>query len=284
MIKLILHPAIYLKLKSLHVAAIFTPNYLNWKSKESHHLLMNNILLDNGVAKTTQPGRFAEIDSWLAQNLHESCVSIHDIAVSSGITSLELKQKLESDGYKVNLSISDKFMSLRYFKRNFITYYYDIDGNFVLGNIFGIVAQRNCNKFFFITRLLSKVMSKNAKKCFDNSLPELLLLHPEVCSSIDQKEVTFINYDIFKTSIYNEFDVVRAMNILNPIYFDVNEIKRAVRLIFSSLKEGGVLIVGRTHLEDKKNHVSVYEKKDGLFKHIKSFNGGSEVSKNIELI
>jgi len=282
MIKLFLPPAVYLKLKSLPIAAIFTPNYLNWNSEESHHSLMNNILLNNGVAKTTQPGRFTEIDSWLAQNFHKSCVSIHDIAVSSGITSLELKQKLESDGFKVNLSISDKFMSLSYFKRNFITYFYDIDGNFVIGNIFGIVAQKNCNNFFFISRLLSKVISKNAKKCFDNCLPELLLLHPEVCSSINQKEITFINYDIFKTSINNKFDIVRAMNILNPIYFDVNEIKRAVRLIFNSLTEGGIFIIGRTHLDDNKNHVSVYVKKDGHFKLIKSFNGGSEVSNNVK--
>jgi hypothetical protein len=264
MIKLFLPPAIYLKLKSSPMAAIFTPNYLNWKSKENHHLLMNNVLLDNGVAKTTQPGRFTDIDSWLSQNFYKSYVSIHDIAVSSGITSLELKQNLERDGFKVNLSISDKFMSLSYFKRNLITYFYDNDGNYVLGNIFGIVAQRNCNNFFFISRFLSKITSRNAKKRFDNCLPELLLLHPEVCTSIDQKEVTFINYDIFKTSIYNEFDVVRAMNILNPIYFDVNEIKTAVRLMFDSLKDGGILIIGRTHLEDQKNHVSIYVKKDDI--------------------
>ena len=52
--------------------------------------LIQNIWTSDGTSKQTAPGRFRDLDSLVVNCLTEELNSIHDVAVSSGITSVEL--------------------------------------------------------------------------------------------------------------------------------------------------------------------------------------------------
>ena len=56
------------------------------------------------------------------------------------------------------------------------------------------------------------------------------------------------------------FDVIRAANILNLVYFPVDQIGRMLATLKQRLKEGGLLIIVRTHPSGENNafHLSSF--------------------------
>jgi chemotaxis methyl-accepting protein methylase len=54
-----------------------------------------------------------------------------------------------------------------------------------------------------------------------------------------------MSYDILQPpSIKTPMQVIRAMNVLNPAYFDLKKLNKVVSHLFHALAEGGLLIVG----------------------------------------
>ncbi len=79
----------------------------------------------------------------------------------------------------------------------------------------------------------------------DVQATEVLLLAPEFrkCLAKDPR-VTFQAWDILEPWQGDAADCVRAMNVLNPGYFDPAQMARAVGHLFAAVKDGGLLAMG----------------------------------------
>lgn len=72
-------------------------------------------------------------------------------------------------------------------------------------------------------------------------------------------------------------DVVRTMNIFNPVYFGGARILDGARAVWQSLKAGGHWVVGRTVEDTRTHHASVLEKTGAGFSVLSRVGGGSEI-------
>ena len=70
---------------------------------------------------------------------------------------------------------------------------------------------------------------------------------------IRKGHVEELSYDIFSTSLPDRFTFFRCMNVLNLGYFKSDAIRRALTLLENSLKDQGILLLGRTLLNNMKN-------------------------------
>ena len=70
---------------------------------------------------------------------------------------------------------------------------------------------------------------------------------------------------------------LRTMNILNLSYFSAERLREAAQVVFASLLDGGLWIVGRTLQEDFTNHASVLQKRGDRFHVLDRVGRGSEI-------
>ena len=237
-----------------------------------------DIYAQNKTSKRTADKRFADIDKITLKYLSPvNKNTIHDIAVSSGITSDNLYELLQKNNIPFGLDISDKY-ALIYVKEGFISKIFDADKNLFfayLGNLFA----GDKNIFFPITVFLYKLIKKlNNTTDFDYSL---YLFHPDVLKKINEKKINIVEYDIFKTPLNDKYTFVRCMNILNKGYFSDKELITGIKNIKNSLKENGVFLIGRTNSKGI-NNVSFFKKTESGFVCLEDVNQGSEV-KNLVL-
>ena len=104
------------------------------------------------------------------------------------------------------------------------------------------------------------------------------LIHPFCLEKVNNcKNFQFIRHDLFKKT-RQQFDIIRAMNILNLAYFPEKKIKKAVLSIFHSFTGNGIFIVGRSNDESNgQTKTTIFERCETEFKVIEDINGGSEI-------
>lgn len=265
---------------SLFRFAGFELKYLSGVSDESTFAkIIRRIRLANGSYKTTQVGRFGEVDDYLTQLLQKGKkYRIHDVAASDGITSTELIRKLQAIPIGFDFLISDKYSRIFYRERYGCIEYLDSDGITLRSSVWGIMADKGQAWKFALTKLLGILLAQ--VKLFEGApKKEILLLNPVTLQFMEKESVTFIDYDIFDQSPPKEegFDIIRAMNILNLTYFSEVALVTALRNILSSLKENGLFIVGRTNTRTNQNHATIYRKENNRMLPLRSFHTGSEI-------
>lgn len=236
--------------------------------------LYQEIYTSDGTSKQTAPGRFRELDMLTADLLTHDSNLIHDVAVSSGITSVELYATLHHRDIPFRLLVSDKFSRFRY-RGSIVRRIYDATDTLLFAYALWILADWKCGWKFPISKMLFPLV-----KAFDKpSAPfgEILLFDFRLLELIRKGLIDEISYDILATSLPDKFTFVRCMNVLNLSYFEPDAIRRALFLLKNSLKDQGILLLGRT-LPDGANAVSFYKKVSGNFELIRDLNGGSEIS------
>ena len=255
-------------------------NFPNINSEAVLYKFYKDIYVSNKTAKTTSKNRFPDLNILsLKYIIKQNNPVIHDVAVSSGISSNGFFELLKKENINNEFYISDKYVEI-FVKKGFITKIFSSEKKFLFG-YFGCLFAGDKNIFFPLTVLLFKIL-KNIKLPNDFDY-KILLLHPEVLQKMSSNKIKFINYDIFNTETKENFTFVRAMNILNLGYFDETKIKKALQNLFISLKENGILLVGRTNSKGT-NNASFYRKKDNRFSFLKDINEGSEIKHIIELL
>lgn len=226
------------------------------------------------VYKTTRSGRFADLDKITIELLDKNAThSVHDAAVSSGVTSLELYNALKGVCPDVYFYVSDKYSEFTT-SGNAIRVVRDMDGKFIEGYVFSILADSRLSSKAFASKLLGKFLEKipcpeNADTFFiyDRRLQEL----------IKSGAVAHLRYDLLAGGLKERFSFVRCMNALNRGNFFDREISAALKALADSLEEGGILLVGRTEIETGENRASFFRKDGGALKIIRETNGGCEV-------
>ena len=245
------------------------------KDPETIDRAFSDIDLLSGVSKQTNKDRFASVDGLSLQHIENRSLSrIHDVGVSSGITSLELRRQLAAVGFSGDMFISDKFARFYINRRWLSTDVYDAERKLVCAYCGPFVGDSEDTWKFPVSKYLYR---RAAGRSFDDSArQDFLLLHPDVLEAIEEGLLHFIDYDAFRDEQENAFDFVRCMNLLNRGYFPTESLENGLRALYRSLTVGGILQIGRTHL-DGDNHVSFYEKAAGGFQPVDSVGDGSEI-------
>ena len=100
-----------------------------FKDEEIIELAYRQFGMASGVTKQTHRGRFEELND---QTLHwlraGGASNVHDIGVSSGITSVELHHAIRAAGLSTRVTVSDKFARFDIARGRFTRVIYDSDG------------------------------------------------------------------------------------------------------------------------------------------------------------
>ena len=267
-------------LRSLTVFDLSALNTLT--DNDLYDRIFQDINLNNDTYKTTYSGRFHDVDRHaIANHLSaQSHIALHDIAVSSGVTSLELFEQLRTPSRNLEFYISDRY-SRCYAKKGFATHIYDAHQNHLQSYFLGLVADRKAPAKAFLSRVLYTVLAPFIPQSVegDPDLQQVLLYHVDVVQNIHSGRLKEIDYDVLSTSLSDKFTYVRAMNILNRQYFSEQLLSKAIRNIATSMKEDAILQVGRTH--DGINDVSFFRKQGPLLRWVEDINAGSEIKEII---
>jgi len=86
----------------------------------------------------------------------------------------------------------------------------------------------------------------------------------------------FIRYDIFSPPT-ERFDVIRAMNVLNLVYFSREDLLKAIGNIMASLDEGGLFITGSNLEPGTTVNGGIYRKSRGRLEKLEVSGNGSQV-------
>ncbi len=225
--------------------------------------LFERIVDVRGAFKRTYPDRFAEFDAllmarWRAAAAGDRPVRVLDAGVSDGSTSLPLIEAVD------RMSGGQFFFTAT-----------DLDGCYVRlsrgraperrvilsasGAIVQIVVppflftRRESRYLFPVNRMLRPAADRFAGRLIadwrigsaDVDVSEILLLAPAMRQRVgEDKRVTFRAWDILEPWPGETADCVRAMNVLNPGYFDDGQMKRVVANLFAAVKDGGWLAMG----------------------------------------
>jgi hypothetical protein len=243
--------------------------------------VFTHLFTSNETSKQTYAGRFQDLDQIARSIVEEHKLdTIHDIGVSSGVTSLELYRTLATIGIPLRFHISDKYAVYGTTGRCPVRII-DAQGSVRELYICGVLAKRDnsvSKKFFPGTRFLHWLL---ANRPYHGPVRWFVLFDPEVLEHIDKGLIGTIDYDVFTTRMPDTFSLVRCMNLLNFIYFPSAAIETALRNIIESLKEGGVLQIGRT-LPDGTTNATFYRKSGTRLEIMRVVGRGTELCEMID--
>ncbi len=234
----------------------------------------------DGTTRQTSPSRFHDLDPVTVELLKDAPPGpLHDIGVSDGLTSLRLLELLHANGSDRPFMISDKYSRLMIVKGR-IDRIYDRHGTMIAA-YFGCFSGERCLPFFFVNRFLHSLWRRRYTGRSPSSR-ELCLWAPDVIKAMAAHELYELEYDVFNSQHHEQFAFVRCMNLLNRGYFNDGKIAAGIENIGTSLKENGLLLIGRT-MPDGTNNASFFIKSQNelrLLKHInKGYEGATLVTK-----
>lgn len=225
--------------------------------------LFERIVDARGAFKRTYRDRFAAFDDLLVEALRQAGLpaerfDVLDVAVSDGSTSLPLIKALASlTG--VNLLFTAT----------------DLDGCYVklwregepskrvilsdTGQVVQIIlppflfTHRESKLLFPVNRWLRPSAVRFAEALRSDwqhgvagvRSSEILLVNPELKRLVEtDNRVAFRAWDILTPWPGERAHCVRAMNVLNPGYFDAAQMRTVVRHLFEAVRDGGILAMG----------------------------------------
>ena len=248
--------------------------------------------LPNGLFKTTATRRFDDINpsllAWIRGLWPDDQLEVLDVAVASGITTIELADAMRKDGRSFRILATDACIdsSLISYGRQFevlldtrgAVLHVDILG-YPMDNYLGTGVQC-CRRLLpvLLGRILFCFLQFNGIHRFvrPTTTPIRLLTkgwHHEC-------DATFIEEDLFAaTKGRQQFHIIRAANVLNPSVFSRAELERALDALRARLRPGGILCLIRSHL-DGSNHGAAYRlEEDNSFCRLVAFGEGCDLER-----
>ncbi|MES2176528.1 MAG: hypothetical protein V4550_01590 [Gemmatimonadota bacterium] len=239
--------------------------------------ICTRIILANTTSKMTERNRFADIEPRLIELLRaDPPARVHDVAVSSGITAVELHAALSRQFPNVVLDISDKFGAVSV-SRGFPCRVFDLDGDFLFGYAGPFYCDPRLRPTKFISLLLGRLIRASREQAARLPVDRTALFDPSTSALIRANRIAAIDYDLFRTEIDGRYDLVRCMNILNIGYFPADMLRQGIRNVTRSVRENGLLLIGRNQAINVGTHATLFRKVGGVLRVVEDFNGGSEV-------
>jgi len=251
----------------------FEPAYARLDASHADFDKYYSRMLGGTRLKTTRPGRFAELDALLVAELDRRFaagrpIRMHDMAASSGITSLELYELVKARG-PVSLRVSDYYDAIHVLDGGVVGFVFDADFEplqMVIGGA-AISAQRGLLRGVLAPLWPSALRRRGEAR-------RVSLFHPraEALAAIDPSFV--LARDDFHSPSPGPFEVVRLANALWPSMHP-DEITAVLRAALATLTEDGVLVLGRA------GNYTLFGREAGGFRML---DGLGEVEENRQLM
>ncbi|MBI1353187.1 MAG: hypothetical protein GC160_02490 [Acidobacteria bacterium] len=254
---------------------------LDWRGRpaveqaELEYRFFTSLRMPNGAYKTTAGGRLRELDDRIVELLGaRSELRLLDVGVSSGVTTLDLLERLEAAGMRPQAVAADLSVHARLFRAPF--------GMDLLTDAAGRPLQLSGS-----WGARGRPAREGAAGLAFESLGRLLRLAAasprEVKLATPRLEgrpgVEIVEQDVFaeRADWKGAFDLVRAANLLNLAYFEPERIRGALAVLASYLAPGGLLAVCRTSIETGLNHGTLFRSEGGKLVPAARLGDGSEV-------
>jgi hypothetical protein len=267
--------------------------------------LMQDLLLNSGIYRTTYHGRFRNLDRFVNELLAGRFAStapldIRDWAASDCLTSSEWAASLLPLFPNARLEASDLTLFLVEVNYGKYTVIQERDGRPLqyISPSFLINLNRPEQRPRVLARLMRKrVQSIAAKSNACLAIPaewldsdsdslsrppfvarKLPMVHPDAVLFRARNERFSIARHSAFDALPRPVDVIRSMNIYNLSYFEPPQLLEGAKAVWKSLKPGGLWIAGRTWHETPPSHnVSIFERTDAGFQLARRYGDGSEI-------
>lgn len=219
--------------------------------------------LSNGTYKTTCSGRLEDLNDTLIRLVPRgNSIRVLDVAVSSGVTTIDLLDHLASESIACELIATD-VMTRAYLSRlGPLEVLFDQNGYPLQLSAGSFVRCRPHDPSRSVRRRVLEGAFQMLQRSRDRGGPQngipVLLLTPELEG---RQNVTVVEHDLtlYEPRWQDSFDLIRAANILNMDYFDRATLASMASRLCSYLKLGGILAICRTN-EQGVNHASVFRR------------------------
>jgi hypothetical protein len=245
----------------------------------------SSVRLSNGVFKTTSTQRLDDVNKTLMalfQKLGVAPKTFLDVAVSSGISTIEWFESLQQAGLKPSMTATDLTMTaylVRLFswcnvlvdKEGFPLQYdcygfalrpwspkrYYVLGDWFLTLLYRTLYWRFGQRLGLLKRL--KSLQGNPPPVDDPVIKARVQL--VTWRLRDNKDIELLDDDITQPTppqLRSRFEVIRAANILNRDYFSIPQLREAVRNLRSRLVGPGTFLIIVCTVEPGSNHGTVF--------------------------
>jgi hypothetical protein len=230
--------------------------------------------LPNGTLKTTCAERLSDLNELVSEHLPpDRPLNIKDVAVSSGISTVEWSNELSKRGIDHRMTATDlTIFGLLISFTNELRVLFDSRGAILQVDIADypvyprLSGRLNRLLAGIPSRLAGRFAARQMARCIGSPqdspasfMRRVELVTPQLRElAIELREEDLANPDTSE----QRWDVIRAANILNRSYFGEPALRMMLESLTTSLKPGGVLAVCRTE-PDKRNHGSVWRLQPG---------------------
>jgi hypothetical protein len=251
----------------------------------------HSIATANGTHKTTAPARLRDVDELVCEQFTGAgTVHLLDVGISSGVTTLELLERLDRQGALVTGVGVD--LCVRGVLGSFlgVDVLYDSSGR-VLQLATPLFARGRPHPSLRSprSRLLRLGMGVLESPFIRRRVASPRRSRPLDLVSrrlLERPHFEVVEHDIGlpRPGWEEAFDLIRAANVLNLDYFPPAQIAGMVRNLAGWLKPGGILAICRTNAADGANHGCLYRKWGGPggLRRVRRFGGGYELDHLID--
>jgi hypothetical protein len=237
---------------------------------DQYDAILDNLVMKNGVKKTTYPRRQGNSLSKIFDNnnfrIEKDTIDVLDVPSSTGAASLGAYEILRKNFTIRSYILGDLYFNV-YYDRN-RECIYDEDGNLLQvkftkqffsiyrphtsGNVFNIITYSLLSPL----SLLSWYLKRRYPFRGDANCYLISLIHPDVEYKLRDGGFSIRKIDVFQR-IEGRFDVIISFNLLQKNYFPISLIQIGIENLKNALNEDGLLIMGNTE------SFSLYKKKEG---------------------
>jgi len=268
--------------------------------------IMHSMQLNSGIYRTTARNRFRDLDQFVNELLKSRFSAaddfeIQDWASSDCVTSVEWAASLFPLLPRVRLTASDLMLALvevrlkdggtfilqgggeplQYVRPPFVIRLGPPESKWlVINHLIGRRALAKLRSLNSELSILSGWLDSPADTCRTPSaeLRKIPAVHPDAQAlAARDRRFSIQRHSVFEKAS-QPADVIRTMNIFNHAYFPPERLATGLQAVWSSLKPGGLWIVGRTWRDDPPTHnATALERTPHGFEVVGNYGEGSEV-------
>jgi hypothetical protein len=237
----------------------------------------SRVMLPNGTFKTTARNRLDDLNTFSLPFILslKPPIRIMDVAASSGASTAEWANQLKAARLDFSMIATDRQPSAKLVSvLPGFEVMIDEDGNVLHADLagFGFSSDLKIHSNAYLLPI----------KLAAFGLFRLAYRIPRPSATVDLKSPSLDGIHLSEDDLLRDnpvdwigaFDVVRAANILNLVYFPEVQLKAMLRTAAMRLRDGGLLIVSRT---SDRNHASIFRLNDKRLEVAGRLGNGSEV-------
>jgi hypothetical protein len=252
------------------------------------------IQLSNGTFKTTSQQRLDDLNELVTRRLsRHQRLQIMDVGASSGVTTAEWSEHLKANGIDHEITAGDlavRGMLLTTGRR--IGVLWQDDGHPLAVQVGQLTLYLHLSgRVRFVTKCLSVFLrlvyrlALNAEMAPYESAPARWSLRVRPVGLVSRQltsiaAIRYIQDDITRPGqIPGQYDVCRAANILNRVYFTTDVLEAMASNLLARVRNGGLLVICRTRevAGAEVNDATVFRVRDRSAEVLARLGGGSEV-------